>query len=586
MLIQNCKKDYNPTDKLVIGVADKEKLATQYSLQSDWQFRIYAQMLYRSSQCDYNIYFFTLTFKEKYLPVFRYKEYECPCFDHDLINKFCRACQMDLLRMYNCTDYDYIICSEFGKQATFRAHHHGSFMVHKSVPPLAVHRIIKKNWSVLTGTYKRNGAPVRDSIGWVLPDRVKGWKDKKGVVHSDFQVKPENIDSCAIYLSKYCTKQVGWFMNASVGDTMKAITDNHDRDALDRFNKVKPKLKTSLHFGECINEWILGKNVPPAVSVDSDYRHNIFYGILTPLCRKSYTKIPFYNIRKLMYSKIEEYVEKIYRYCENEYYSYDIFDADIFRGLRPLTIKSSYRYKWDTVISEFWVDYMPYEYEHKIKSIVDKVSNAKCWQADSIFNKWLKIRLNQDQYDYVNQLLKSIDPESLAIYVAVYQWRCSPLHLYSYLENPDLFKDSINIEEYTATLYDRYGKKSYDLLIEEYQHTYYQYVTTYVDTDVELDASLAEVQRPFYSGRETLEQMKSSALDFYLSRAKYCSRSYYSTCKPDTFNVLFNSFPCFRGYDLLYSIIQDFFCETQEKKLKVIQEKFEKKSKLKNQMYE
>lgn len=171
-------------------------------------------------------------------------------------------------------------------------------------------------------------------------------------MHSDFQVKPENIDSCAIYLSKYCTKQVGWFINPSVKAVLTRIESNHDKQALEKFNKVKPWLKTSLHFGECINDWIMGKNVPDAIKVDEDYRHNLFYGVFTPLRRKCLTKIPFYNIRKLMFSRLEEYVEEKLNYAENEYYSYDIFSnsvtrnpqclgvcpltgSDVFKGLRP-----------------------------------------------------------------------------------------------------------------------------------------------------------------------------------------------------------------------------------------------------------
>lgn len=602
MLIDNPKKDFNPTDKRYVNVADKSKLATQFSIQSDWQFRIYAQMLYRSQQCDYNIYFFTLTFKDKFLPVFRYQELTCPCFDHELINRFCRSCQMDLLRMFSCSDYDYIVCSEYGKTATFRAHHHCSFMVHSSVPALAVHRIIKKNWSVLTGEYKRNGAPCRESIGWVLPDKIKGWKDKKGYVHSDFQVDPKNIDSCAIYLSKYCTKQVGWFINPNVKEVLTRIELNHDKQAFENFNKVKPWLKTSLHFGECINDWIMGKNVPDAITVDADYKHNLFYGVYTPLRRKCLTQIPFYNIRKLMYSRVEEYVEEKFNYAENEYYSYDIFTnsftrnpkcigccpltaSDVFKGLRPLKTKKTLQYKWDVEISDFWREYMPYEYEQKIKTVTDKINNVQCWLPTSAFHKWLKDKLNKEQYDTFCNILSSVSAHSLAVYVTAYQYRCSPLHLYAYLENSDLFKNGYSIEEYNFLYFDKFAKKSYFVLQEDLVSNFHNYVTTFVDSEVGLDASLAEVQRPFFSGHETIEEMVAYAKDFYLSKANYLTRSYYYTGKPDTNNVLFNAFPCFRFYDLVYSAIQDYLSECTEKKMKVIEDKFHKKQLLKSLVY-
>lgn len=599
MIIENPKKDFNPTDKLYINV-DKDSLSAQFSIQADWQFRIYAQMLYRVTQCNYNVYFFTLTFKDKFLPVFRYKDFLCPCFDHELINKFCRACQMDLLRYFNCTDYDYICCDEFGKSHTFRAHCHVSFMVHNSVPVLAMHRIIKKNWSVLTGQYKRNGAPIRESIGWVLPDKIKGWKDKKGIVHSDFQVDPKNIDSCAIYLSKYCTKQIGWFMNPKVKSTLKSIIDSHDYDAYKLFCKTKPRTKTSLHFGECINDWIFGKNVPSAIKVDKDYKHNLFYGVYTPLHRKCLTRIPFYNVRKLMWSKVEEYVEKKVTYCENEYYSYSIFDNpnthnincncpltsfNVFKGLRPLKLKNTLVYKWDVQMSDFWRDYLPYEFHHRCQQIVDKFNNAKAWLPNSGFHKWLRSELNQDNYDEFCKLLNSVTAYDLAYYSVAYRDRCSPLHLYAFLENPNLFKNGITIEEVNTILFDRFAKKSYNLLIEHFISNFHNYVTTFVDKDVEIDAEFAEVQRPYFSGHETIEIMKFHALDFYISRANYMSRSYYLTGKPNTFNVLFNSFPCFRGFDLVINVFNDYMDQCTEKKLKVIEDKFQQKQQLKQQVY-
>lgn len=79
--------------------------------------------------------------------------------------------------------------------------------------------------------------------------------------------------------------------------------------------------------------------------------------------------------------------------------------------------------------------------------------------------------------------------------------------------------------------------------------------------------------------------MVANAKDFYMSKANYCTRSYYFTGKPHTNNVLFNSFPCFRFFDLVYSSIQDYLSECTERKMKVIEDKFEKKQELKNSVY-
>lgn len=594
MLIKNSKKDFNPTDKAYIDVADSNLYATQFARQMDWQFRIYAQLLYRSEQCDYNIYFFTLTFKDKFLPKFEYDGLDCPCFDHDIVNKFCRGVQMDLLRYFDCIDYDYVLCEEFGKSATFRPHLHGCFAVHNKVPALAVLRLIKKQWSVLTGEYHRNGCPRRESLGWVLPSKLKVPN------HSDFQVKKENIDSCAIYLSKYCTKQIGWFINPKVKKVYKKLIKDGNKEAIQRFSKVKPRVKCSQHFGECIKDWIFNNNVPSQIKVKEDVNENLYNGVMTPLYRKGYTRIPFYIRRKLMWQKVEEYVEKYDTYDENEYYESDIFTNNVtrnlacikadcpftafnlFKGLRPLKADRRMRYKWDVEISDFWRQYMPYEYEHRIKDEIDRIDNCKVWLPNSNFHKWLRDKLSKEQYDYFNSLVKTIDSQSLAVYKVCYKGRVSPLHLYAYLENPYLFKDSVKIEEINTLYFDRFAKKSYNVLVEQFRNTYYQYTTTYVDKDVILEAILAEIQPPFFSGHEDVKTMIDNSFEFYMSKANYCSRAYYSTVVPELYNVTFNCFPCFRGYDLVWTLLNDYLSECNEKKLKIIADKFEKKKLLKD----
>lgn len=595
MLIKNRKCDFNPTDKAFIDVADVNSYATQFARQMDWQFRIYAQLISRVQFDNYKVYFFTLTFKDKFLPRFEYKGISCPCFDHNLINKFCRGVQNDLLRYWDATDYDYVLCEEFGKQRTFRSHLHGCFAVPDTVPPLGVLRLIQKHWSVLTGEYKKNGCPKRESIGWVLPSKLKVPN------HSDFEVSPSCIDSCAVYLSKYCTKQIGWYSNPDVKKVYKKVIEDGNKEIINRFRKVQPRVKTSLHFGECIKDWIFGVKVPTSVKVTKDVNFNLFYGIMTPLYRKGYTRIPFYIRRKLMWQKVEEYTEHVEDYEENEYYTYDIFSNhstrnldcrgctltafDVYKGLRPIIKNKKFRYKWDLEISDFWRSYMPYEFEHRLKGMVDRITDCQCWLPTSNFHNWLKTKLDKDNYDLYCKIIKDVKPYDLAVYSIAYKGKVSPLHLYAFLQNPSLFKDSVSITEVNCFYFDRYAKKSYPVLIEEYNHSYYNYVTTYVEKDVELDASLAEIQRPFFSGHESIEEMNLNSLDFYMSKANYCSRAYYHVEIPDNFNVTFNSFPCYRNFDLILCVLNDYMNECTEKKLKVISDKFEKKQELKNNFY-
>ena len=107
MIIRNRKNDLTPNDKPFVCV-DNDSLMSSFSKQSEWQFRIYAQMLSRVEQ-GYNWYFFTLTFSERFIPRFRFHEFECQCFSRVYIHKFLRGIQMDLLKKYNVTDYDYLV---------------------------------------------------------------------------------------------------------------------------------------------------------------------------------------------------------------------------------------------------------------------------------------------------------------------------------------------------------------------------------------------------------------------------------------------------------------------------------------------
>ena len=119
MIIRNRKKDLTPNDKPFVDI-DNSSLLSSFSRQADWQFRIYAQMLHRSKQ-NYNWYFFTLTFSDKFLPRFRFLDYECQCFSREYVHNLVRGVQMDLLKKYGVTDYDYLVACEFGKQNTSRS---------------------------------------------------------------------------------------------------------------------------------------------------------------------------------------------------------------------------------------------------------------------------------------------------------------------------------------------------------------------------------------------------------------------------------------------------------------------------------
>lgn len=588
MNIKNPKINLNPTDKAFIRVAEKDSLFSQFTRQSEWSFRIYAQMLHRC-EMGYNIYFFTLTYKDKYLPHFSYKYISCPCFDREHIRKFVRGVQMDLLKKYDITDYDYIICCEFGKSATFRPHLHGIFMIPNSISAEVVHDLIKKHWSVLTGRYTNTGLPIRDSLGWVLPSKYYGGMDCNGYYHKPLLVDPKNIDSTAIYVSKYCTKQLDYFNNKDVKKVSYLVKKYGTCKDKRNFSRVCPFIKVSQHFGECIKDWIFGKNLPQSgvILADKNPYENLLNGLWTPLCRKSTTKIPYYVVRKLKYDKLEEIVEPYQIYTDQEWYTYDIFDADsVFKGLRPLVKANKLKYNYIRQYSDFWVEYSVYEMQSRINKKKYDIAYFLSMINEPHFSNFL-ISLGVDRTQLDRYL--SSDPEMLAIYDVCYRDRYSPLHFYALSQNSCQFRNGLLVTSRSVvknkTMSDRYRQALGidEFIIEEYvsenyENNYYDYVSTFVNYDFEMSLHLDEIGiiPPFFSGRESLADMKEHSKEFYLNRLSYLQQRNY-TSVPIQYNAMFNSFPCFEGFDFVLCVIDDYKQYCTENRIKRVQKNYDEK---------
>lgn len=596
MNIKNPKINLNPTDKAFVRVADKNSIVSQFTRQSEWSFRIYAQMLHRSDM-GYAVYFFTLTYNDKFLPRFSFKNYSCPCFDREHIRRFVRGVQMDLLKKYKITDYDYIICCEFGKSATFRPHLHGCFMIPNTISAQDVHDLIKKHWSVLTGRHTKSGLPIRESLGWVLPAKCYGGMDSKGHYHKPILVDPKNLDSAAIYVSKYCTKQLDFFNNKDVVKVKKLVEKYGTLAEKRNFSRSCPFIKVSQHFGECIKEWIFGQNLPKSgvIQVSSNSFENLLKGIWTPLCRKSTTKIPFYIVRKLMYDKVEEQVERYLEYTEQEWYSYDIFTADdVFKGLRPLVKANKLKYTYITQYSDFWLEYSAYELKERLNEKKYDIEYYLSLLDEPHFVEYRKtLGINEE----LLQKKTSLSAEMLALYAVVYRDRYSPLHYFALSQNSGLFENSLEVVDKQivrnkpvsyryrrACGFDDFQIDEY--VFETYENDYFNYVSTFVETDFEMSLMLEEIGiiPPFFSGRETLQQMKENAEKFFLSRLAYIQQRNDTSIKIQ-YNALFNSFPCFRGFDFVLNVIDDYKQFCSENKIKRVQKTYHEKKDAKDLLF-
>ena len=171
--LSNPTRNFSPADKVGFYVPDTDDVEYQDRRKYDWQMRIYAQML-KDSYEDYNIYFFTLTYSDRFLPKFEVsipksydyvhkqtvdKVYTFDVFSREDINRFITNLRQDLYRTFGITDMHYIICCEYGEN-TQRSHYHCMFAVPKSgyinggetktfVGPFTFHQLVNKHWSVV-----------------------------------------------------------------------------------------------------------------------------------------------------------------------------------------------------------------------------------------------------------------------------------------------------------------------------------------------------------------------------------------------------------------------------------------------------
>lgn len=595
MNILNPKKNLSPCDKPVINVAEKDSLVSQLSRQTEWSFRIYAQMTHRQEN-GYNNYFFTLTYKDKFLPQFTYKGVTCPCFNREHITRFTRGIQMDLLKKYNVTDYDYILCCEFGKSATFRPHLHASISVPNSVNAQQVHDLIKKHWSVLTGQYTKTGLPLRESLGWVLPDKYYGGMDKKGHYHKPLLISPQNLDNAAIYVSKYCTKQLGFFSNGKVKKVSRLIAESNDMNAKRSFRRVCPFIHTSLHYGEIISEWVFGRNLPKngLITASANPFENLADGLWTPLCRKAKTRIPYYITRKLMYDRIEEVVERVVSYEDQDWYTYSIFDTDIFEGLRPLVKERNLRYRWITQYSQFWIDYNKWLMPRRIEQRKNDIDYFLAMRNEKHFVEFMaSVGVSKQHLD---EIFAECDSRDLALYDVVYRNRFSPAHYYALWKNPTLFYNNMIAVEKTFRnpKYSRRYLEAIGIDIvtlneyvgEEFFDTYHNFCTTYMDVDFEMDILLNDenIFSPYFTGHESIEEMSEKSLEFYINSFYYMQTLDDTRLSPQ-FNCLFNSFPCFRGFDNMLNLVADYKQFCSENKIRKIQADFEDKKSKKDALF-
>lgn len=584
MLLLNRTKDFKVTDKCLFDVADNTTLISQLSRKNEWQFRIYAQCLMRSKQ-DYLIYFVTLTYSNQFLPRFTHDfEYDFrvdfPCFSRRHIRKFFRGLTQDLRKYYGVIDVDYVCCSEFGS-TTARPHYHLLIMIPRfkamykgflsdcdAVNSMKVHELIVKHWSeIKENQYNTAGVPLRTLRGWVLPANPFGGVDSKGHDHKSLLVDRTKLANAAIYVSKYCTKQLDFFHVPQFRTAYRLAKKLGDVDLLHELDLVKPFIKTSLHFGECINDLVTSPFVPWAKNVfftDSQSTFEKLYdGVWTPLYKSRPLSVPQYNKRKLLNERI---LVEHYRFID----------------YRDLSIKHKYIYA--TKLSSLGVKFAPYYYRRKVDETFFKINTFfSCEFPKASFSLWLR-DFDSDNYDSNMSLLSDFNDfklfRSLTIYRIVYQDRILPAARYdspsAVYQNVDVFSffDSVEYVDphncYNNFIHDRFLT---DSIVTEYDTIKPFYVE--FDGDNPLYCVFPALR---FHGDEDIDTMLLRAKSYYLVGSRMVHNPLVGNCTPSCFyNLLFNNMPCFHRYDDVLYIIFSYLQHVTNQKLKANAEKERKK---------
>ena len=580
MLLNNRTKDFHITDKCLFDLPDNDSLLFQLSRKSDWQFRIYAQCLMRSSM-DYLIYFVTLTYATSHLPRFNgrigFTDFSFSCFSREHIRKFIRGIQQDLLRKYGVKDIDYIVCSEYGGNGTKRPHYHLLLLVPRfkvlyrgflsdcdAVNVTEIHKLILKHWSVINpDDYDNNGVPLRSLRGWVLPAHPFGFTDQKGRYHKPLLVSRKNIGDASIYVSKYCTKQLDFYGCPGFRNALKYSKKFNDIDTYHKLLSCRPFIKTSQHFGECINDLVTSPFVPWASNliegVGRSTNDKLYDGFRTPIYRKGNLSVPYYNKRKLLVDRI-------------------LIDKTRFLDYSTLTIRHVYTYASRS--SSLALSYAPYEYRRKVDDNFFKISSFfGCDYPNQYFRDWLK----ENSADYDGDLLFLSNFNNycifrhLSIYRVTYQDRICPTALLaeSYYTNDITYPFFVSE---TRDVFDDYDQSMTD-------YFEYETITTSISSFFPFSAShdyTNDVFRLFpslrFDGNESIDIMCLRSRSYYLTKYSFVRNPLKNVVCPSSFtHCLFNNFSCFDGFDRCLKIIFSFFNYRVNQILKANDEKERKR---------
>lgn len=352
--------------------------------------------------------------------------------------------------------------------------------------------------------------------GFVFPRYLNGGKDNKGYDHRPFQVLERDCHNASFYIAKYCCKDLAFYAIPEVKkaqqylkDTLKTV--DIDVDTYETCTRLLHQnftfVVTSRHFGDCINNL--------CTSVD-----DFFNGVEAPFSKKL-LPIPNFNRRKLLF--------KVRRVSDDPTIKVDSFD-------RFGNIVKKYKVRYD--LTDFGKRVFS---EHVRKSVSSVITLLRDFCNVHLDTYDFDTFLNEKSFKFDKDLFRSKVRE-LSVYSVVYRNRCSPLHMQEYYDFPHIYNKKLRVIP-ESTSYFRCG------------------LTWTMNTDVFC-----------FRGDETLSYMCNVADRFYLTYLDY--DKYLDEGKinvKDVHNIKsvhFNSFDCFRGFDVLLDVIYSYLVFIRSDKVK------------------
>ena len=545
----------------------------------------------------WNNFFFTLTYNDENLPKvsFNFKGYrynDCPFFRRSDIIRFFKNIREYVYREYGIKAISWICCPEYGSH-TQRPHYHCYLAL--PLDPETVHNILVRFWrnsvqyfdteDAQTAIFTFRRVSSKSDLGFIYPRNPQGGVDNKGYFHKPLLVALDGIQASSHYIAKYCTKDLNFFHLPYV----KAFVSYCKSSSLIELKRLYREhvfsVLCSNHFGESINDYV--KSAKDLVT-----------GISCGFRSGRLSQIPSYNKRKLInitrtmvddssikvvddgYTSIEITRHRGYYHKEkqivkdNAIQQYNIYERGNFDALkkhRTTNIyKPNFKYKVRYDLTDLGKKLAPTFFDYSVQSLSDQLrlfltQHVNTPDFELFYNSSPRLNLFSHFMRLVSfRFIPHI--EDIATYSVAYRDRVSPLHLQAFLDDPDIFHSNYNICQY----YNENGAQVSPDSLRSYFVAFFPYARCLFPIRFSHCSSYR------FLGSEPIETMTKRAKRFYLSTLSFDKYIDENIVNLDHFNYIdyvhFNSFPCFKTFDLLLDLMRDFYNQKKDIDLTIVQQ--------------